>query len=522
MATITKEKKNTITMPAEAQAFEWNGQTYNPGQEFDVTGWNPQEIKNFRDQTGSTFYADDITDQFEQYSLDNLGGMSQYDFQWNGNQDQWSQMMASPEMNRFYQAYGVNEGDVNAGMDVYNYYDGTQYDEAGNIVQQGTGVNDINSVDPFNNYTDMENIVGGDVNAFNNFVRGYHEDAEDFGDGTFGLDGRQSTQLSDAEAADRSMQAYQAFNVDAKNQGKINYPSEPEVKDPMENPYDVIYNPFPITPGSPGDGATLGTVQDQPTIDPDITPREMWSPEDVMALADAYSVPMVNEAGEEIGSGGMRNIYNGEEMINTWDAVQGPVEGGKAFPYTEGALDNPFQVSRESFESATSLLGPDMQYVSLIDEYGNPTQHGYDPSQANVTPPGGGPIENYVSEAGTVNFGQDDLFGLYPAIPRTYKDEFIDEQMKEGGVLSGPAGPGWTPTIELAAKYGWNAEDLRAFAEYYEAASHNYSSGTVSPKEESRAIQFVNDQKWQRENAPAFTFPYEDRYNQANSDKTLS
>lgn len=497
-----------LTLPAELeQDFSWNGNTYGAGQEFEVTGWDPEQIKQFRDESGATFRSDDINDTFNQFSLDNLDGMSQYEFQYYGTPEQWADWTTGAG-NQWYQAYGVDEGDTQAGLDLYNYYDGTQYDADGNITQVGTGKNDLAQIDFLGDYEVIGDIVGGNLSSLSEWNRGLLGDMVATEDGGYEIDGRIDRTVGDDEVAQRNLNTFQAFNIDAANKGKAEDRETDGEVDPL---YDQIIDNQGFSELMPAferqslqDRADefrmreLGQLYQEPSIDPDIRPRDMWSLDDINTLGiDAGAIDVYDVDGEALPS---------------WLA-SGANQNSQNFTYTEGSLDNPYnEPTRESFDSAISLLGDDVQYTPYVelDEEGNayvlenPTgAAAYDPSLANQVTPSGVP-QNYQDSQGQYAFNTN-LLGnpitgsSMSLIPDTYTNEFLEAEIYSGN-LSGPIMPGWTDTATLAAENNWTGEDYRVFAEYVDNASYSYSSGVVNPKEEQRAIDAVEQAREDRAN----------------------
>lgn len=504
-----------------------DGNFYSAGQKVDATDWDPNKVRSFKDATGADYYSDDITKQFDVWSQENLGGMSQYEFQLNGTGDQWADMTTSPELNRFYQAYGVNEGDRDSAMNFYNYYDGTEYNDAGEMTKLGEGINQLSEVDPYGNYADLTNITGGSANAISAFNRGFLEDREAV-NGGISLDGKKNNDVSDDEVNLLNAQTFLSAVSSADKAGaREDRPTDGAVNKDAKLIYDSA-NDFPIDLRSDFEKQApepdfftreIGRSYQEPTLDPDIRPRDVWSLDDITKLGvDSGQIELVEAMQDGQGTG---------VIDPTWMPAQNSPQA-QPFQYTEGSLDNPYSdggVNRESFNSALSLLGDDIRYAPNIETNeadgsfkgyveGMPwTEDQAAPEASLGNQVINGRLTNPVDNEGRANieggFWDTPMFGATSDIlGNEFTDEFIDQEMKEGQ-FSGPMFPGWTPTETLARENNWDSEDFRVFSNYLNNASLSYSSGNVNPKEEDRAIETVNQAKADREagiNRDPFTY----------------
>lgn len=509
-----------LTMPSD-----YEGTDYTAGQTINTADWNSNKIKDFRDRTNASFRSSDVTKQFDQWSLDNLGGMSQYEFQLNGTGDQWADMVTSADMNRFYQGYGVNEGDRDSAMEFYNYYDGTEYDDAGNVSKVGEGINQLSEIDPYGNYTDYGNVVGASAEAAAAFNKGFLEDKESIGNGQLKLDGKKSNDVSPEDLALFNAQAFSGYVANANAAGAGgDKPGDGAEVEGARDIYDSIARPEFTNDVQGPDfiNRTLGTPYGERNIDPDLRPHDIYSLDDITKLGVEAGLMDVATATDERGD---------EQVFPTWvpttgmasyvDRETGEIRNpAQDFVYTEGSLDNPYgeDFNRASFDSALSLNG--LQYAPYVEtkdgtnEFeslveGGPwnAQEEVDRSEPNTVI--NGIAMNTLDKEG--NIPADSFFdylgspitggAIDTRIPETYTDEFLSKDMISGG-LSGPMFEGWIPTKDLAEENNWTADDLRVYAEVanseQQALGSNLTGAPPSTEDQDQAIDKVNQAREDR------------------------
>ena len=466
-----------------------SGQSYKAGEQVDATDWDKDQIKSFRDATGgSDFYSDDITKQFDQYAIDNLDGISQYEFQLNGTRDQWADMITTPELNRFWQAYGVNEGDRDSAVNFYNYYSGTDHDAEGNVIKYGQGKNQLANMDPYGNPEDFTDIVGGSASAAAAFNEGFLKDRQPVANGGIALDGVFDNEISDSDLALFNLQTFEGLTKTASDAGTLgDKPTDGRLDEGQRAIYDSISDARPRTKfeetlGEPNFiNRELGTFYyDEPNIDPDIRLRDVYSLDDLTNMGAAAG--MIDRTGIPDEAG------NIADPIPTWAPASGRTEATLPIEYTEGSLTNPYideNVTRESFDSALALFGDgDIRKAPMADLNEDGSFKGYtvgtpwaerqereDLDDPNISP--NGVLLNSLGEDGSTNISLEpnDIFDYHlggsnsSAFDSPYTDEFLAKNIREGGALAGPLVEGWRPTSEIALENDWNGDDYRVFAE---------------------------------------------------------